>query len=79
MSYWLRVQTHLGKGPKKCKSVVFDQRGGGGGQPEPHPYCKNNFFLKLSACPQTCPIHGENIDSAVVVNNFLCSDHFLID
>ena len=18
----------------------------GGGQPEPHPYCKNNFFLK---------------------------------
>ena len=40
---------HLGKGPKekKCKNMVFDHNwGGGGGQPEPYPYCKTPLFLK---------------------------------
>ena len=63
---------------QKKNSKVWSLTKVGGGQPEPHPYCKNNFFLKLSVCPQTCTIHGEIIDSAVLVNNFLSSDYFLI-
>ena len=38
----------LGKGPKekKCKNMVFDHNWGGGGQPEPYPYCKTPLFLR---------------------------------
>ena len=31
---------------KKCKFMVFDHNWGGGGQPEPYPYCKTPLFLK---------------------------------
>ena len=50
----------------------------GGGHPKPNPYCKNNFFLRLTICPQTYPIHKEIVVSAVLVINSLCGDHFLI-
>ena len=62
---------------KKCKSVVFDQTGGRG-HPKPNSYWKNNFFQKLTICPQTYPIHKEIVVSAVLVINSLCGDHFLI-
>ena len=62
---------------KKCKSVVFDQTGGG--HPKLNSYCKNNFFfLKLTICPQTYPIHKEIVVSAILVINSLCGDQFLI-
>ena len=42
-----------------------------------------SLFLSVccvcAVCPQTCTIHREIIDSAVLVNKFLCSDHFIID
>ena len=67
----------LGKGPKKCKSMVFYQIGGG--------VTRNQILiakiicsLKLTICPQTYPIHKEIVVSAVLVINSLCGDHFLI-
>ena len=68
----------LGKGPKKkCKSVVFDQTGGG--SPKTKLLLqKLFFFLKLTTCPQTYPIQKEIVVSAILVVNSLCSDHFLI-
>ena len=70
------IKMNLGKGPKKCKTVVFYQSGGGSAKTK--PLFENIFFLKLNICPQTCPIHKEIVDLAVLVINFLCSDHFLI-
>ena len=57
--------------------MVFDQTEGGVTQNQTL-IAKIIFFLKLTICPQTYPIHKEIVVSAVLVINSLCGDHFLI-
>ena len=45
--------------------MVFDQTGGGSDKTK--PLLQNFKSFILSVCPQTCPIHGEMIDSAILI------------